>query len=66
MGIVKDKMDFYNNIYRRNHSSKYKYTDGLGIMIAKEIINSINGTIKLSESSYGGLMVTVVIPIYHN
>jgi two-component system osmolarity sensor histidine kinase EnvZ len=36
---------------------------GLGLSIAKDIINSHGGTIELSKSSYGGLCVSIHLPV---
>ena len=64
-GIPKDKREEVFKAFYRLDSSRNKETGGvgLGLSITKDVITSHGGTIKLDESSLGGLKVIISIPL---
>ena len=63
-GIPKDKRDDVFKAFYRLEKSRNKETGGvgLGLSITKDVITSHGGTIKLDDSSLGGLKVVINIP----
>lgn len=64
-GIPEDKREDVFKAFYRIESSRNKQTGGvgLGLSITKDIVVSHGGTIKLSESTMGGLKVEIKIPL---
>ena len=64
-GIPEDKREEVFKAFYRLDDSRNKETGGvgLGLSIAKDIITSHGGTIKLQDSDMGGLRVLICIPL---
>ena len=64
-GIPEDKREEVFKAFYRIEGSRNKQTGGvgLGLSIARDIIVSHGGTIKLEESDMGGLRVLIHIPL---
>ena len=64
-GIPRDKRDDVFKAFYRLESSRNKETGGvgLGLSIAKDVVTSHGGTIKLGDSELGGLKVLISIPL---
>ena len=65
MGIPKDKYeDVFKPFFTLDPSrNKLKGESGLGLTITRDIIRSHGGEIKLDESVFGGLKLTVILPL---
>ena len=65
IGIPKDKRDDVFKAFFRIDESRFSQSGntGLGLTIARDIIQSHGGKIKLSQSSLSGLKVQIFIPI---
>ncbi len=64
-GIPEDKREEVFKAFYRIEGSRNKSTGGvgLGLSITKDIVISHGGNIRLSESSLGGLKVSITIPL---
>ena len=65
IGIPKDKRDAVFKAFFRIDESRFSQSGntGLGLTIARDIIQSHGGEIKLSQSSLNGLKVQIFIPL---